>query len=463
MRSIDYSTVESGVAAIAGIDPSNILAHEKILLAEYINDATRYCWDYYPWAEAVKVEKRNFREVFDRDQEYQVGDEVYSINKYYRMYDNQRRGTPPYDDPETDKLSWYELGDLNEDPEWSEEGFYKIGARIKYNDEVYLCYKDLGSAASTEILSVNFFYDGILPTNTTYFLKIDTSLQRFIAYEDPNQTTIGTIISVHRDDPKFASGKPLNWTEEEEGIFVELTDYTTNFVYIKYRPESPVYLHDGVGQKVPSFLVPAIKAYAYRSYLIGDGQHEKAQLQEIRGLDLLLREVDKFNHQQDRGQAFQISSEPYRRVSTRGQSPVTTTTDQIGGFKTATVTTSFKFTPQVSGKNAVKRNFVIVIGSILAQSTGKNIVKKGFVTIVTGIHSSGRGEQKVKRANANISYRIFTGTRNQSIGIGQVEGAVTLASFVMQVAMKFAALGVMSAWASRAKWNDVNVKWEDSK
>ena len=42
MRSTDYATIERGVASIAGIEPDNILAHEKTILADYITDATKF-------------------------------------------------------------------------------------------------------------------------------------------------------------------------------------------------------------------------------------------------------------------------------------------------------------------------------------------------------------------------------------------------------------------------------------
>ena len=84
MRSIPYSDIEKGVAAIAGIDPTSLLAHEKVLLAEYISDATKYCWDYYPWSEFTKTEKRYFRNAFVPSTSYKAGDEVYYDGKYYR-------------------------------------------------------------------------------------------------------------------------------------------------------------------------------------------------------------------------------------------------------------------------------------------------------------------------------------------------------------------------------------------
>ena len=66
MRTIPYSQLERGLAAIAGIDSENILAHEKAQFAEYLNDATKYVWDYYPWPESVRVEKRYFRPEYSR-------------------------------------------------------------------------------------------------------------------------------------------------------------------------------------------------------------------------------------------------------------------------------------------------------------------------------------------------------------------------------------------------------------
>ena len=52
---------------------------------------------------------------------------------------------------------------------------------------------------------------------------------------------------------------------------------------------------------VINYLASSIKAYAYRSFLISDGQNEKAMLQEQMALDLLVKEIDKLVHQQDRG------------------------------------------------------------------------------------------------------------------------------------------------------------------
>lgn len=427
MRSIDYDKVEAGVAAIAGIDPSNVLTHEKVLLAEYINDATRYCWDYYPWSEAVKIEKRYFREDYDSNNNYAINDEVHSAGKYYRLYNISTRIDPPFPAPAEDLFSWYEIGDINDDPSWQEELFYKIGSRVVYKGETYLCIANLGEDASTDIDIVNYFYDKILPTNEQYWLKIDPVLKRYIPFEQDGFDTIGTVLSIHIDDPKFSSGRPLNWTEENEGVFVEMPERDINFVYLKYRPEAPVYSHNTTGQKVPNFLAPAIKAYAYKSWLIGDGQHEKSQLQDMQAIDLLLREVDKLNHQQDRGQKYQISSEPYRRVNASASVPTEQRYDRVSGFKTSTVDTKLGiFVPNdIPARNAHRpcQAFTTRIRFDTESDSIRNYVKKAdSVVHVMNIRSYGSGRQAVLFRGSSSDFKLFTGAQFRATGIGFVKG-----------------------------------------
>jgi hypothetical protein len=425
VRSVDYSRIEAGVSAIAGIDPSNILAHEKILLAEYINDATRYCWDYYPWAETVKTEKRYFREDYDPDADYEVGKEVHSNGKYYRLHDNSLRFFKPYDQPEIDIISWYEIGDRAEDAPWSQTATYRIGAKVDYKDETYLCIDNLGSNGSTDISLVNYQYDKIEPTDTRYWAKIDPTLRRYISYEQSNYDVIGTVFSIHADDPQFSSGKPLDWTEGNEGIYVQMPEASYNYVWVKYRPEAPVYTHDGSNQKVPNFLAPAIKAFAYKSWLIGDGQHEKSQLQDIQCIDLLLREVDKLNNQQDRGKAYTISSEPYRRIDASGNTPTTPTHNRIGSIKTGTAKTRLVLDSRqfVNGRNATRRSsanskFDV---TIISKSI-RNYVKLGTADSSLQCRATAIGRQAVLYRDTYMMFRHFTGKPFRATGIGYVKG-----------------------------------------
>ena len=315
MRSITYSALEQGVASTAGMNPTNLLAHEKIMIAEYINDGIRFCWDYYPWAEFTVTEERYFREEWNAQTSYQTGDEVYYNGKYWRLWNLSSSGAPE------SGAEWHEIGDFYEDSEWSETGLYKQGARVIYNDKAYLCIAELNGNTATGLQQVNYEWDNINPTNQSYFREIDTQFARYIAYEQTGKNTIGTVLSVHTADPRYNDTQPLNWREGAEGIYVATLNEDQNSLWVRYRKEAPTFTSSSSNEEVPNFLVPAIKAYAYRGWLIGSGQNEKAQLQDIHGLDLLVREIDKLNNQQDRTLPYSIPR-PYRRINARGNQVV---------------------------------------------------------------------------------------------------------------------------------------------
>lgn len=354
MRTIPYSSLERGLLAIAGIDPSNVLAHEKILISEYLTDAVKYTYDYYPWAELTVTEKRLIRQEFDPQLEYQEGDEVYHNGKYWRLYDvTARFVTDENGDPST--LGWYEIGDYYADPEWSENGTYSKGARFVHKGKTYICIKDWDYTSDSDMRMVNFYYDGVTPDNTEYYKVIDPLMERYIPYKEENEHTIGTILSVYHEDPRYNDIHPLNWREGREGIYVEGDASKQNYWWIKYRIQSPVFDETSTTDPVAQFLAPAIKAYAYKSWLIGEGQHEKAQLQDITTMDLLVREVDKLNAQQDRNLPFSIPSEPYRRLNARKNFTAEETKREIGYFRDGYPETDITINTVPNGFQAVRR------------------------------------------------------------------------------------------------------------
>ena len=422
MRSTTYSKVETGVAAIAGLNPGNILAHEKVLLGEYISDAAKYCWDYYPWPELNVVEKRYFRPEFDKNKTYEIGDEVYYDDKYFRLYDNSLLSyfSAPFDAPENG-TDWHEIGDIFEDISWSKTGLYKSGARVSYNDKIYLCINTLGSDSPSGVSLVNYEWDGITPENTQYFTEVDISFERYISYEQEGKDIIGTIFSAHTGDPRYTNSTPLNWREGAEGIYFEGSTSNQNFIWLRYRKESPVF-ESGSVLSVPNFLTPAIKAYAFRSWLIGNGQNEKAMLQDLQTLDLLVREVDKLSNQQDRGQPFTIVSDSFRRINSQGNRITEPTREQIGGIKEAFGDLTFKFTTKPKGYNSVKIGTSLIEFGFKAQSSGLTpviqrsvkLISLKQITILVG------AQNVIKEGRVQINQVLFTAKAHQGIGIGYI-------------------------------------------
>lgn len=541
MRTIPYSQVERGLAAIAGIDSQNLLAHEKAQFAEYINDATRFVWEHYPWPETTRVEKRYFRPLWVEGQNYEIGEEVFFKDKYYRKfkqpefkdtqgwgqagfnrifsfgnsysdsgnfpeehwqdretvwteylagllnqsispsneggtnyaYGGARLVTDHYDsvaditipsiqsqinsapdfsetdlvtffgggndyigdnksatyiasniesnlnlliskgaknisilnmfnlyrlpavsDPNADQVSqdintslaqsvatltannpdvkitiydfydfieriylslpeasfqdifydnlhmkegihsaiayevydqiqgrnwdslesdwfpyvnpqdssvWHETGDRFTAEEWLETGLYGVGALVQSEDGVFICIRiPEGDPLDPSTQYANFSQNGIALDNGRYWQKVDTTFDRYIAFDQEGTETIGTLFSVHLEDPRYNSSTPLSWQLGREGIYIDLP-VETNQVWVKFREEPPLYSSGDNDKPVLNYLASAIKAYAYRAFLISDGQNEKAMLQEQMALDLLIKEIDKLVHQQDRG------------------------------------------------------------------------------------------------------------------------------------------------------------------
>jgi hypothetical protein len=496
MRATTYDALERGVASTAGIDPTNILAHEKVMLAEYINDATRFCWDYYPWAEFTTTEERYFRDEYNPSTSYSSGAEVYYQDKYWRLWSASATTAPE------SGAEWYEIGDYYTDPEWTTKGLYQLGARVTYKGKTYLCRAILAGNTASNVDLVNYEWDGITPEDTNYFIEINTQFERYIPYEQTGKNTIGTILSVHTGDPRYNNVQPLDWREGAEGIYVSTLNEDQNTLWIKYRREAPTFTSTSGSEQVPNFLVPAIKAYAYRGWLVGEGQHEKSQLQDIHGLDLLVREVDKLNNQQDRAMPYTISSEPYRRVNARGNTMADITTEQIGGVKEAFGDLTFKFSAKGTGRNAT------VYGKPAPQSfdfklesTGDNPVKQSKLNDsnikLSAELSSVRNV--TKNAFANTHIKFTTGKSHRAIPVGSID------AYAMALIFSTISIGALSQytrtrhrgascatgitvtpsgknaikkaspqfdvnyglqiylahWSSTADWEDLNIPWED--
>ena len=317
MRTIPYSSLERGLAAIAGIDVNNLLAHEKAQFAEYINDATKFVWEHYPWPETTRVEKRYFRPLWVEGQNYEIGDEVFFNKKYYRKFADYQTNTSeiwedkenwtdasrnwfPFVSPDESSV-WHQTGDRFDVDDYREEGLYATGALVSFEEKVYLCIKTpTGDPTDPTSQFTNFSQNGIGLSNPSYWQEVDTTFYRYIGYDQEGKSVIGTLFSVHTDDPRYYSSTPLNWQLGREGVYINLP-FETNEVWVKFREEPPTYSSGDSDIPVLNYLASAIKAYAYRSFLISDGQNEKAMLQEQMALDLLVKEIDKLVHQQDRG------------------------------------------------------------------------------------------------------------------------------------------------------------------
>lgn len=419
---------------MAGINPANILAHEKILISQYLTDAVKFVYEYYPWPLLITTEIRQFRpewkyELYDGTPPVN-GDEYYINGKYYRLWNESAQSaslTP--DDEENGGLAWHEIGDnYPDDPFWSEKGTYKVGARVRekghYETKTYVCTAEL-SGNPSGITAVNFEYDGIDLSNTAHWKQIDTSFNRYLPWDGfGGQDSISTVISVHSLDPRKKASPPLNWKEGVEGLYIQGDSVLPNNLWVTYRPEPPEFDELSAEEQILSALAPAIKTYAYKCWLIGEGQHEKAALQEETVMFLLVKEIDKLNSQQDRATPYSISSEPYRKVSAGLTYTIEETPHRIGQIKEGNANSNVRFDIKSFGRNAARKRNALIKSAFTTRATGGNKVKKGKVYehSETRFWSRVNAKNALKQAEADSAFKLFTGTPYRAIAIGYVSG-----------------------------------------
>ena len=407
MRSIPYADIERGVAAIAGIDPTNVLAHEKAILAEYITDATKFCWDYYPWGEVTITEKRYFRDVWSGTGLYTQGSEVYHDGKFYRNHNLSGNNTDP-----TLLIDWHELGDDIEETEWSEDGLYGIGARVSKDGKSYVC------TAASALGRTNFLTDGVVVTDTDYFYEVDQFFERYIDYEQTGKNSIDNCLGIFTDDPRYANAKHYNFREGREGIYIEAGDSIENEFWMIYKVSPPVFTSTSTTGDIPRFLAQAIKAHAYQSWLVGEGQHEKSQLQELKILDLLVREVDKIDLQANKNKPYSIQHSSHRIINSRQDQITAGTPHLIGRLVEAESDLTFKLGTSVQGRNPFIKSTLDLYFCIKTEVEGQDILDPSRKYGTTTCHSNLRVPAINSRAIKTKSVEVIT----SSLSVADVNG-----------------------------------------
>ena len=79
MRTVDYSEILRGSAALAGLQPSDLTAAEFALLRSAHDRRLQMAWECHRWPEICTYERRSFRAPYDAAHTYAAGDEVLDI------------------------------------------------------------------------------------------------------------------------------------------------------------------------------------------------------------------------------------------------------------------------------------------------------------------------------------------------------------------------------------------------
>jgi hypothetical protein len=172
---------------------------------------------------------------------------------------------------------------------------------------------------------------------------------------------------------------------------------------------------------------------------VADGQHEKAQLQDLQALDLLVREVDKLNHQQDRGQAGTIFSEPYRRVTVKGNVYTEPTDEKIATLYHRGVDVDITFD--------LKKK---VEFEIFKLKTGTSTSEFKFFTIHANIEGQIEGKQ----------YDAVYRNASTSISFGAGSSSFLIHNKNVSTGLTFEVTVGTATWTSDLLWENADVLWD---
>jgi hypothetical protein len=195
MRTVPFKSVYESILRRMGYDPFGDAVKQDVAqnVLQHINDRVRFVWPVAEFPELNAVEWRVFRTIWTSALQFNIGDDLYYLGDGV---------TPP------------QIGAF--DPPLNYPG-----PNVGY----YNC-----KAAGPP---------GTLPTNVTYFTKYGSSTllpaltDRYIAYSQINQNTIGEVLTVYPQNPREVRwSKIIRQAPSSKGVDVRTG---LDAVWIRYR------------------------------------------------------------------------------------------------------------------------------------------------------------------------------------------------------------------------------------
>lgn len=174
MKTVSYKSVRDAVAARMGLDAAvNLLANQRVVLAEYISSAVRVGWEFFDWPEVMAVEERT------------PVSGVISLTQAGETEIGQVSGIF-WEDPRVDSREREVAFELNEDGilitdrDWMDNGSSTVWVRFKTVPPVFSSADYVAGTAyaagdvvfyGSECYMALSATTGNLPTNGTYWAR----------------------------------------------------------------------------------------------------------------------------------------------------------------------------------------------------------------------------------------------------------------------------------------------------
>jgi hypothetical protein len=341
VRTVDYSEVLNGSAALAGLGPDDVGTSEFRLLRQYHDRRLQQAWEIHPWPDLTRVEQRTFRPQWSALTTYLATAEVYDVptGNYYQSLQAGNTNNPPTIAGAENSAWWAQSQTGYGAQPWQSGVAYVVGNQVQNPADLqfYQCFIVHTSGGSFD------------PTK----FGLLTPFDRYIAYDQLKadgtpETLIGEIFAATDVNPKLTTKQvpfPF-WLSDKGAQFTQLK-HAIAFAWLYFRirrivlsgeafDSSVAYaagrqvyyvgqgttILPGVGNFFTSLVTtnagdtpesaPAswsvvqlpyifrgfLIAGGYADWLTGDGQANKAAGYETMAIQALEAETDKLQRQQ---------------------------------------------------------------------------------------------------------------------------------------------------------------------
>lgn len=329
MRTVDYSVIVAGTAALMGLQAGDLQSEDFALLRQFHDRRLQVAWEIHDWPDLMRLEQRYFRQFYSSATAYVAGDERFYLptGKYYQALQSSTGQTPANADGTPHYPYWAECATGYSGDLYAVGTAYTVGTIVRnpVNAYYYICIEDHTAGATLD---------------TSFFARL-TEFNRVIDYAQTGQTAIAEVFRMMDRSPNLttrvsevpftisATGYQVHqaiasvWIEyrirrsaligatfDEEAVYASgqqalYTDETTG-IYNFYNcletttaGESPESAPDKWQLvEIPYIFQQYLIQGAYADWLKADGQEEKSGANESMAASFLELEADKLHRQQ---------------------------------------------------------------------------------------------------------------------------------------------------------------------
>lgn len=222
MEVITYSDLLRHVVSYSQRVYSELNTDDAEAISVYLDTRLKLIWEFYPWPDLVRVEKRYYRPLYDAALTYDAGYEVYypTEEKYYQAL-KQTQGNAP-----TLTTHWAEAKQTYSPSDWVTGTAYAVGDTVEYPPDglYYACHTAHTAGAN-------------LASNWGQLVEFD----KYVAWAQTGENEISDVLNVWNTNPRAdIKAKQQNFYQSENGVQVI---NGPNIVHVEYRQKVPSLLH----------------------------------------------------------------------------------------------------------------------------------------------------------------------------------------------------------------------------